>query len=66
MFKLLIVALLGCVVVFMAFSLKAMYRKSDNKEDMARALTWRVAISVGLFLLLMIGMKMGWVTPNQI
>ena len=66
MFKLIIIALLICVIVFMAFGLKAMYKQDSNKEDMARALTWRIAISVGVFLLLIIGMKMGWVTPNQI
>ena len=66
MFKLIIIALLACVIVFMAFGLKAMYKKDGNREKMARALTWRVAISVGVFLLLMLGMKMGWVTPNQI
>lgn len=31
-----------------------------------KALTWRIAISLGLFIVLMIGFAMGWITPHQI
>lgn len=30
-----------------------------------KALTWRIALSVVLFILLMIAMALGWITPNQ-
>jgi len=64
MFKLIIIALLAAVILQMALGLKAMYRKESNKDDMARALTWRVGLSIGLFLLLLVGMGLGWITPN--
>ena len=64
MFKLIILALLIAVIVQMALGLKAMYRKDSSKDDMARALTWRVGLSASLFLLLLLGMRMGWITPN--
>ncbi|HAC33019.1 MAG TPA: DUF2909 domain-containing protein [Gammaproteobacteria bacterium] len=50
----------------MALGLKALYRKKESTTDMARALTWRVALSIGLFLLLLLSFQMGWITPNQI
>ena len=64
MFKLFIIAALVLIIVQMAWGLKAMYRKESSKEDMARALTWRVGFSIGLFLLLLLGMRLGWITPN--
>jgi len=64
MFKIIVIALLAAVILQMALGLKAMYRKESNKDDMARALTWRVSLSIGVFLLLWLGMSMGWITPN--
>jgi hypothetical protein len=40
-------------------------RASDpHGKHMARALALRVALSVGLFLLIMLGWAMGWVRPG--
>jgi ABC-type Mn2+/Zn2+ transport system permease subunit len=64
MFKLFIIAALILIILQMAWGLKAMYRKESSKEDMVRALTWRVSCSIGLFILLLIGMRMGWIAPN--
>ncbi|RLA06841.1 MAG: DUF2909 domain-containing protein [Gammaproteobacteria bacterium] len=64
MFKLIVIILLVAVIVQMALGLKAMYRKDSNKDVMARALTWRVGLSISLFLLLLLGIRLGWITPN--
>ena len=37
-------------------------RSSDNR--MVRALTWRVGLSIGLFLMLMLAAWMGWIEPH--
>ena len=43
-----------------------MLRKGSNKKspNMARALAVRVAVSVALFLLILLSWKMGWIHPT--
>ena len=43
-----------------------MLRKGSNKKspNMARALAIRVAVSVSLFLLILLSWKMGWIQPT--
>lgn len=43
-----------------------MLRKGGNKKSphMARALAVRVAVSVGLFLLILLSWKLGWIQPT--
>jgi len=36
----------------------------DKSTRMARSLTIRIILSVFLFILLLIGYSMGWITPN--
>jgi NhaP-type Na+/H+ or K+/H+ antiporter len=36
--------------------------RADNR--MARALAWRVGISVGLFAFILIGWSLGWIQPT--
>jgi NhaP-type Na+/H+ or K+/H+ antiporter len=36
--------------------------KADNR--MARALAWRVGISVSLFLFILLGWSLGWIQPT--
>jgi DUF2909 family protein len=40
--------------------------KGDDSERMVKALTWRIGLSLLLFLILMISFAMGWITPNNI
>jgi Protein of unknown function (DUF2909) len=37
---------------------------SPQQKQMARALAWRVGISVTLFLLVMLAWQMGWIQPS--
>ncbi|MBV8636424.1 MAG: twin transmembrane helix small protein [Burkholderiaceae bacterium] len=55
----LIIASLGSALVFM------MKDKDKGKNNrMATALTFRVAFSIALFLLLLFSYKMGWIQPT--
>ena len=56
---LLIVASLGSAVVFML-------RDRDGSTRMVKALAIRVGLSVGLFVLLMIGHYFGWWSPGRL
>lgn len=53
---------LVAIVVSMASALLYLFRGGENgSSKMLRALTIRVAISVGLFAFLMAGYKFGWI-----
>lgn len=40
--------------------------KGQDAEKMARALTWRIGLSLLIFVFLMIGFVMGWLVPHQL
>ncbi len=64
--KLLIVILLGAIVVSLG---KAMFHLSsgpDQSAQTARALTFRIGLSITLFALLMLGWYLGKISPHTL
>jgi hypothetical protein len=57
-----IVASLGSAL----FSLSRSHANPEHGRSMVRALTLRVGLSVGLFLLLMLAWWLGWIQPHQV
>ena len=61
-FKYLIVLLLVLIIASLG---KALYHLSSSKPEdsgkMVKALTWRIGLSVGLFVLLIVGYYRGWI-----
>ena len=41
-----------------------MVSKKHDSVKMAKALTWRIVLSLAIFLLLMVGFYFGWVEPH--
>ncbi|HEX4151263.1 MAG TPA: twin transmembrane helix small protein [Steroidobacteraceae bacterium] len=66
LFKYLIVVVLVLIIASLG---KALYHLSSNKPGdsgkMVKALTWRIGLSVGLFVLLIIAYYQGWITPQH-
>jgi hypothetical protein len=64
----LIRVLVFCLMAAILASLgTALYHLSTGKRDsskMLRALTWRIALSIALFVLLMIAWRAGYITPR--
>ena len=68
-FKYLIILMLVLIIGSLG---KALYHLSssepqdekNNSRKMVRALTWRIGLSVGLFLLLMVAYYRGWIFPQ--
>jgi hypothetical protein len=64
-FKYLIVLMLVLIIGSLG---KALYHLSQrtpgDSRKMVRALTWRIGLSVGLFILLMVAYYNGWITPQ--
>lgn len=53
-----IIYCLGSAVVFMI--------RGKRKKNMVKALTWRISLSLLLFILILIGYAMGWITPHAV
>jgi hypothetical protein len=68
--KVFIVIALIAVLAALASAGVFMLRKSDDGRQrdmrMARALALRVALSVALFLFILLAWKMGWIAPSGI
>jgi hypothetical protein len=62
--KVFIVAMLLGIVVSLGQALFAMSSGPTDDTRMVRALTVRVGLSVGLFVLLLIGWRTGAISPN--
>src|SRR5690606_16979590 len=62
--KALIVATLLGIVVCLGHALFAMVSGSRDSKQMVNALTWRVALSVALFVMLFVGWHFGLLEPH--
>jgi hypothetical protein len=62
--KLLVVAMLLAIVASLGHALFSMASGPSDDKRMVQALTVRVALSVGLFLLLMISWRLGLINPH--
>ncbi len=63
----LVILCLVAIVVSMASALLYLFRGGEGgSSKMLRALTLRVAISVGLFVFLMVSYKLGWIGSQGI
>lgn len=55
-FLLIIFYCLGSALFYMLYN--------KDSKSMAKALTWRVILSLTIFLLLILGFMMGWISPH--
>ncbi len=62
-FKIVIIGLLLVVLISLGSALVAM-TKGDKSDKMLKSLSWRIGLSVAIFLLLLIGQAMGLITPH--
>ena len=60
-----IVALL-VIVLSLASALVYLIKDKGNSNRTVKALTWRIGLSLGLFLLLMIGSYTGLIAPGRL
>lgn len=62
--KIFILVVLACIVLSLFSALALLFRKQGEKNRMVQALTVRVALSIGLFLMLLAGVYFGFI-PSQ-
>jgi len=65
-FKTIVVVLLLVIIASMAKAMVHMVRGDHGGEKMVRALSWRVGLSIGLLLLIVIGAELGYIEPHDI
>jgi hypothetical protein len=64
--KLIIFAFVLAIFYCLGSALFHMLSRHKTPEKMAGALTWRITLSITLFLLLILGFSMGWLQPHGI
>ena len=62
--RLIVVAVLVTIVAFLGSALFQLSRRQGDSQKMLRALTWRVGLSVGLFLALLLLWRLGLIQPH--
>ncbi len=62
--RLIVVAVLVTIVAFLGSALFQLSRRQGDSQKMLRALTWRIALSVGLFLALLLLWRLGLIQPH--
>ncbi len=64
--RLIVIAVLVTILVFLGSALFQLSRRhgQGDSQKMLRALTWRIALSVGLFLALLLLWQLGLIRPH--
>jgi TRAP-type C4-dicarboxylate transport system permease large subunit len=66
LFKAIIIILLLMILASLGKALYHMVRKERNPDGVVNSLTYRIGLSVLLFVLIVLGSYMGWVTPHAL
>lgn len=64
--KIIIVALLFIIFYCLGSAVVYLVRGDASSANMAKALTWRITLSLVLFLFLMLSFVLGWVHPHGV
>jgi Protein of unknown function (DUF2909) len=63
-FKLLVLLMLAAIVASLGKALFHMSRGPEHSAQTVRALSWRIGLSVALFLMLLAGSHFGLISPH--
>lgn len=63
--KLIVILMLVAIVVNLGSALYQLARGTGDSTQMLRALTWRIGLSVLLFVLLLIAYSAGFIQPHE-
>ena len=62
--KLVVILILLGIVGSLGSALVYLFRDDNDSRRTVRALTWRISLSVGLFILLLVGYWLGLIQPR--
>ncbi|MEK7840901.1 MAG: twin transmembrane helix small protein [Pseudomonadota bacterium] len=61
--KIIVILMLLAIVGSLASAMLFLFRDRGRGERTVRALTWRISLSITLFVLLLVGFKLGIIPP---
>jgi hypothetical protein len=64
--KALIILFLLAIFFSLGSALYFLVHDKSTSTRTVKALTWRIVLSIVLFILLMIAFALGWITPHQV
>lgn len=64
--KVIISILFGFIFFALASALYFLVRDGGDSDRIIKALTWRIGLSIFLFILLFVAFALGWITPHPI
>jgi hypothetical protein len=64
-FRIVVFVLLAAIVSSLGMGLYHLSSGKGDSNKMLRALTYRIGLSILLFVLLMVAWRLGWITPNS-
>ena len=64
LFKIVVLALLGLILLSLSSGMFFLVKDKGKSNRTLTSLKFRIILSVLLFILLLIGMKMGWLIPH--
>jgi hypothetical protein len=65
-FKIIIILFFIAIFFSLGSALFFLVRDKSGSTRIVKALTWRIALSIALFILLMIAFALGWITPHEV
>ena len=66
LFKIIIIGLLLVILVSLGTALFSMLKNEPDSNRTVKALTVRIALSIALLILIMVGYSMGLITPHTL
>lgn len=61
-----VIVLLFIVIYCLGSGLYYLVREGQGSRNLAKALTWRISLSLFVFMLLFVGYFFGWITPHAL
>ena len=65
-FKIVIYLFIAFILYSLGSGLFYLVRDKGNSDRVVKALTWRIALSLFLFILIFFAFWMGWITPRSV
>ena len=62
--KIIVLLLLAVIIYCLGSGVYYLIRDTGDSTNVVKALTWRVGLSIALFILLLLAYAMGWITPH--
>lgn len=66
LFKVIIIFFLLIILYSLGSALYFLVKEKGNSTRVVKALTWRISLSLLLFVLLFVAYGLGWITPHHI